>query len=140
MWEVGWNVPLSEHDLWEYPLRDFGVDQFYMTPVSGIKKSVTERDNLGEVINENPDLQVVWIDESGDTNLKDFIHPKDVLYVIGKTLSTPMTTYKQNNHLSVKISTKMNGGSDGLLWSHQAVILVLYDRLIKNLYGSIDNR
>lgn len=134
MWEVGWNTPFMEHDMWEYPLRDFQVDQFYMTPVSGIQKNgVTERDNLGTVINENPDLTPVWIDEDGDTLLTNFVHPTNALYLTGKTLSNPMVTYKQPHHLSVKIPTKLNSTSQGLLWSHQVIVIVLYDRLMKLL-------
>ena len=35
-WELGWNTPIKEIELWEYPLKDFNVDKFYMTPITGI--------------------------------------------------------------------------------------------------------
>jgi hypothetical protein len=141
IWEQGWNTPWLEFDLWEYPLHDFGVDEFYMTPISGIAKGFSflkEKTDIQEVLNENPDLTVVWIDERGTTKLKDFVHPENALYITGKTTSRPMVTFGQPNHLSVQIETKPDGSTQGGLWSHQAITLVLYDR-IKKSNGDISN-
>ena len=138
MWEQGWNTPFLEHDLWEYPLRDFQVDQHYMVPVTGIDKPVTERTSIEEVIKENPELTVVWVDEYGDTPLQEFVHPENVLYIAGKTTSRPMVQFQKPGDLSVRIETKSDGSNQGMIWSHQAILLVLYDRLRKN--GISSNR
>ncbi|MEX2007535.1 MAG: hypothetical protein WD992_02065, partial [Candidatus Levyibacteriota bacterium] len=67
IWEQGWNTPFLEYDLWVHPLQEFGVDGWYMSPVSGITKSsnLTEVADIQEAIKANPDLTVVWVDEKG---------------------------------------------------------------------------
>lgn len=133
IWELGWNTPMQEHDLWEYPLQDFGVDQFYMTPVSGIaNKKVTEVHELTDAIKANPDLQVVFVDDKADTPLSTFKHPDNVLYILGRTTVSPFISYKRPGDLGVKIETKFDRSSGGLLWAHQAISIILYDRLIKS--------
>jgi tRNA(Leu) C34 or U34 (ribose-2'-O)-methylase TrmL len=131
MWEQGWNTPFLEHDLWEYPLRDFGVGEHYMIPVTGILKPVTEKHSIEEILEENKELTVVWVDEFGETSLKDFIHPENVLYFVGKTTSRPMVQHRKPDDLSVRIETKPDGSNQGMLWGHQAISIVLYDRLRK---------
>lgn len=132
LWELGWNTPIKEIDLWEFPLRDFGVDKFYMSPVSGIDHSmVEERHSIEEVLKEAREIgtAVVFVDEKGTASLKDFHHPADVLYVFGKSGLNPLTAYGQKGDLSVVIETKVNGG---ILWPHQAAAIVLYDRFKKS--------
>ena len=131
IWEQGWNTPFLEYDLWEYPLRDFEVFQHYMCPISGIDKPVSERKSIQEILDENKDLQVVWVDERGTCKLKEFIHPENVLYIAGRTTSSPMTQHGKPEHFSVAIETKSNGSNEGMLWAHQAISIILYDRLIK---------
>jgi hypothetical protein len=133
IWEIGWNTPYSEYDLWEYPLKDFGVDEWYMTPVTGIAKQLTEVHELQDAISQNPDLQVVFVDEKADTPLKDFVHPENVLYVLGRTSISPYISYKREQDMGVRIETKPIEPSGGLLWSHQAISIVLYDRLMKKV-------
>jgi len=84
LWELGWNTPITEVESWQLMLRDFGVDEFYMTPVSGIKGSkVIEMDTLEDILEANKDMTVVFVDERADTELSDFVHPKNVIYVFG---------------------------------------------------------
>jgi hypothetical protein len=132
MWEQGWNTPFLEHDLWEYPLRDFEVDEFYMMPISGIDKPVTEVKEMKEVIEANPDLTVVWVDETAEVPLSDFVHPKNALYILGRTTSRPMVGLKKDGDLTVRVETKPDHSCSGLLWAHQAIAIVLYDRLKKS--------
>lgn len=139
IWEQGWNTPFLECDLWEYPLRDFSVDQHYMVPVTGIQKPVTERHSIQDILDENPDLTVVWIDEYGETLLSDFIHPQNALYIVGRTSTRPIVQFSKPGDLSVRIETKPDGSNQGMLWSHQAATVVLYDRLLKE-HGNSFNR
>lgn len=133
LWEIGWNTPIKEVELWEFPLRDFEIDGFYMTPVSGIQYPfVKEMNTLDQVIEENPDLTVVFVDEGAETPLTDFVHPKKALYILGKTSSSPFVTMKRDQDLAVRIETKAGHSSSGLLWAHQAITVVLYDRLKKS--------
>ena len=42
-WELSWNAPIKEVELWNFPLRDFNVSEWYMWPVSGIKHNEKSR-------------------------------------------------------------------------------------------------
>lgn len=131
IWELGYNTPLIELDQWQYPLRDFAVDEFYMTPVTGIRSTaVTEVHDLDILLGEMRDngVQVVFVDESGATELSDFIHPENVIYVFGIANLSPFKAYKKETDLSVYIKTP---SSSGLLWPHQCAVTLLYDRINK---------
>ena len=130
LWELGWNTPIKEVELWEFPVRDFGVERFYMTPVSGIRPDIIiqERHSMEEILAENEDLTVVHIDERGKEPLHSFVHPENALYVFGKVSLSAMVAYGRPGDRSVKISTPLNLG---VLWPHQCLSLVLYDRFLK---------
>lgn len=133
LWDFGWATPITEANHWIYPLRDFGVEHFYMCPITGIQSDsdyIIERPALCSVLNENPDLTVVFVDENGNTNLSNFIHPENALYILGKAGCAAMPTYQREGDLSVKIETPLN---KGLLWPHQAISIVLYDRMNKGM-------
>lgn len=129
MWELGWNTPIKEIDLWRYPLKDFGVDRFYMTPISGIEsKKVIELPSLEDILNKNKELLPIYVTEDGEYSLKEFKHPKNVLYIFGKTNYSPFNTMKTEDSMSLRIETKLNRG---MLWGHQAAGIILYDRTVK---------
>ena len=128
IWELGWNTPIKEMDLWEYPLRDFGVDIFYMTPVSGIDHNgVLERHTTEEVLAETADLVHVFVDERGSLELPTFSHPKNVLYLFGKA-SLSLHPMARPGDITLRIPTPNNLAT---LWPHQCAALVLYDRFMK---------
>lgn len=131
-WEQGWNTPIKEYDLWHFPVREFQIDEFIMIPISGIDGEVTEYKDFEDV--NTSDVTIVWIDENGEDDLQDFEHPENAMYVFGRTSLAPMNIYKKDGDKSVKITTLEN---KGLLWGHQAMVLVLYDRMLKN--GSNSN-
>lgn len=130
LWELGWCAPITEFDLWTFPLRVFGVDEWCMSPVSGIDKPrVTEFDHIGDAIRANPELSVVFLDEKGDVPLSEFEHPEDVLYITGRASFSPLQSIgAEHEHVSVRIET---AEGKGLLWPHQAIAIVLYDRASK---------
>ena len=129
IWELGWSAPLTEHDWWDMVMRDFAVDEHYMTPISGIhREQVTEVSNLEDAINANPDLTVVFVDERAEVELQDFEHPENALYILGKVTYSGLLSHKRKDDLAVKIKTNMD---QGLLWPHQAIAIVLYDRGVK---------
>ena len=134
-WDFGWSTPIMEFDLWHFPLRDFGIDEWIMWPISGIDKrgKVIERSTLATVIEENPDLTPVYVDDYGETPLQSFVHPENVLYILGKASFSPFNANNKEG-ISVKIETP---GEKGGFWPHQAISIVLYDRFIKN--GSYSN-
>jgi len=131
MWDLAWNTPIKEIDLWEYPLRDFGVETHFMCPITGIDHSVEERQDIQTILDENKGYKVVFCDEKAETTLKDFKHPRKALYVFGRANFSPFLSLKRKNDLSLKIETVRPEG--GMLWGHQAISIILYDRLMKEL-------
>lgn len=130
LWEFGWSCPIQEESYWTYPLRDFGVAELCMCPISGIQKDnqipLVEYNDIGEVLTANPDLTRVFVDENGETPLCTFVHPQNAIYIFGKAGQSPMATYKQDGDLSIVIPTRQNLG---LLWPHQAAVMVMYHRM-----------
>lgn len=130
-WELGWNTPIKEIDLWEHPLKDFGVVNLLMTPISGIENNyIVEKQTFEEILDfvTSNNLTVVYVDEHASTTLREFQHPEDVIYIFGKASLSPFLAYGQEN-LAVKIETANNTGG---FWPHQAASIVLYDRMIKS--------
>lgn len=130
VWEQGWNAPWSEHDLWSFPIRDFGVDAWAMTPITGIQKNegLHEFQTLREPITRAREdgLAVVWVDEGGTLPIQEFWHPDAACYVFGRTSYAPHKEFGQPGEAVVRIPTPANSG---LLWAHQAMCIILYDRL-----------
>ena len=137
-WNFGWTVPLDEFHLWNMVRRDFEVDELIMCPVTGIDRKVTEYKHLNDILDnvfkKTPDIIPVFIDEAGETWLKDFEHPPNCIYILGKT---SYSAYRSNDKKgrSIKIRTPANRA---MLEPHQALAIVLYDRMIKN--GNYSNR
>jgi len=131
-WELGWRSPINEFDVWIHPLKEFGLDEFYMVPVSGISKSrCLEKTNLQEVFAETDqqNFERVFVDENATVELPDFNHPTNALYVIGRTGFSPyMTEFREGIDHAVKIPSMVNNGG---FWGEQAAIMILYDRFLK---------
>jgi tRNA(Leu) C34 or U34 (ribose-2'-O)-methylase TrmL len=135
IWELGWNTPLNESWLWTFPLREFAVMDWHMTPVTGIQHNerhtdmqLTEHHSTQEMVNSMPEDYVrVFIDEKGATPLKDFVHPENAVYFFGKAGESPIG-YKREQDVSVYIPTIAN---NGVMWPHQVLVAILYDRLVK---------
>lgn len=129
-WERGWDTPWQEYNWWIHPLREYNVNDFYMTPITGIGKDpVIERATIEEILQENADLTHVYIDESATVELQDFVHPTNALYILGRTGYSPISK-KTENDLAVKIPSNVNQGG---FWAHQAAVMVLYDRYLKEV-------
>ena len=128
-WELAWNTPIKEKDLWML-LRDFGVDEWCMSPISGIDHGkVTEYRDHTEAIKKNPKLKVIYVDEAGEKPLSSFRHPKNCLYVFGRASMSPWVADGKPEKCSIRIDTPKN---KALLWPHQAASIVLYDRFMKS--------
>lgn len=136
IWELNWNSPLVESWQWTFPLREFEVGDWAMSPVTGIKHNgshagleLEEYDSIKNMVNTFADdtYTRVFIDENGATPLEEFVHPEKAVYFFGNAGRTP-AEYKTENDVSVKIATPANAG---VLWPHQCLVTVLYDRMIK---------
>ena len=125
LWELGWSAPMTEATLWEYAMREFGVERLNMTPVSGVdKRWIHEYENTEAILADRSHLTPVFVDENAPTELREFEHPQDVLYLFGKGTFSPFSTMAEG-HLSIKIDSVKGG----LMWPHQALAIVLYDRM-----------
>lgn len=127
VWEHGWGLNAKiEYDIWHFALRTYAVDQWYMSPVMMPDKGrlLTQIDTVQDAIDQNPDFIPVFVDENGETDLLDFQHPENGLYIFGRNGQSPWKDYGRKG-VSVKISVPVH---DGLLWGHQCVPLVLQHR------------
>jgi hypothetical protein len=139
-WEMEWNTPIKEAELWNFLLRDFGIKDWYMWPVTGIKHNeeasvhLHERDTFDQILEENKDLAHVFLEPDNPVyphngiDLRKFKHPKKVLYIFGSNHFNPILAYKKKNDVSVTIPTIDN---KGVLWPHQCLAILLYDKLVK---------
>lgn len=129
-WELGWNTPIKEYDLWHMPMMDFAVKEIAMIPISGIAKSqMKEFKNVEDLLENYKELTPVIFSEEGEVDLADFKHPKDSIYIFGNTNYSPFNRFaKEKGIKSVRFSTPTNKAT---VWGHQAASIVLYDRHLK---------
>ena len=78
------------------------------------------------LILDEPDETVVIVDEQGDTPLEDFEHPKDCVYVFGRTHQNDLIDYP--HHHSVVITYP----GSVCLFGVQAAAILLEDRKRKH--------
>lgn len=143
-WELSWNTPIKEAELWNLVLRDFAIKDWFMWPVSGIRHNeenvvhLHERHDFKQILAENQDLVHVYIEPHNPVfphngiDLREFEHPKDVLYIFGSVGFNPIIGNKQEQDLSVTLPTIENAG---VPWPHQILLGILYDRLTKGWKG-----
>lgn len=129
IWEIGWTTPIMEMDLWRFMIAEFNVDEFIMSPISGIANNlVKEVVSLDQAIHDNPHLNVVHVTADADVDLTDFAHPLDALYLFG-TANHDTVSCMEVGHQAVRIPTLTNQGG---FWPHQAAAIILYDRYLKS--------
>ena len=143
-WEYGYLLPMVEIPFWNLPLRDFEaeVDQWWMCPISGVHNGeqmrvpLFERKDYPQILDElDPSLPRVFIEPRTrrfnpvTTWLHDFEHPKDCVYIFGSAHKNPTIGNKREKDEVVSIKTI---NDDGVLWSNQCLVIVLYDRIMKD--------
>jgi hypothetical protein len=132
LWELNWNIPLNESHLWTFPLREFDIMDWAMCPITGIKHNesstkmtLTEYQTSSEMVEEfSGDYVRVFVDEKGETTLDEFEHPENAVYFFGNAGRSPMES-KRDGDLSVRLQTVAN---NGVMWPHQILVAVMYDR------------
>jgi hypothetical protein len=143
-WELDWNTPIKEVELWNLLLRDFAIEDWYMWPVSGIKHTeetwvhLHERPTFNDILTDTgvKGLKQVYFEpynpvqqpEQG-IDLRDLKHPQNVLYIFGSAHYNPVPGHKTNKDILVQVPTVEN---KGVLWPHQCLAMCLYDRLVKS--------
>ena len=134
-WELSWNSPIKEAELWNLLLRDFGVTEWHMWPVSGVKNNewrlvnLIEHPDFNSILEANQDLTRVYVEPSTGISLEEFEHPENALYIFGSAHFNPVLGHLRDEDKSLFIPTIQNKGA---LWPHQCLTTILYDRLIKD--------
>jgi len=141
-WELSWSAPLKESELWNFPLREFDVTEWWMWPVTGIiqreaKVNLHERRDLYEILEEaegtrvflEPRKEFQQFPSGSNVDLPDFEHPENPLYIFGSNHFNPTIAHVREGDPIVTIPTVRN---DGVLWPHQCLVALLYDRMVKS--------
>lgn len=138
-WEIGYHAPITEQYYWSLALRDFGVADWNMVPVSGIhnaeaKVRLAEWKSYSDFFDAHPELTRVFIEPRTDHHnpdtvwLHDFDHPEDCVYVFGSAHYNPTLQHCREGDVVVSIKTR---DDKGVLWADQCACIVLYDREAK---------
>lgn len=140
-WELSWNTPIKEFELWNLAMRQFGVTDLYMWPVSGIRSPkndvhVHEYPHLDDYLPIVRELgTLVYCEpafpkaEPDHQFLPEFKHPEDAVYIFGSAHYNPCSHRKTENDIALAIPTIQGGGT---LWPHQCMVTILYDRMVKS--------
>jgi hypothetical protein len=121
---------------WKFLVRGFGLDGIYMSPVTGFTEGhrtstdrrdhVIELEDIMEAIAANPDLVPVLVDECSSTKLQSFKHPKDAIYLFGRTGKSFFSGWE-----GLSVSIEHPAELAAYLQPDQAASIVLYDRMVK---------
>jgi len=146
VWDIWENAEREYLVHWRFMVKHFGVDALYMTPVTGVadklresldytESTFIELPTLEDVLKASPECTPVLVDENGVTQLSEFNHPDNALYLFGKVGYSALEGLKGQG-VSVRIPSRAShpNASLGLLHPHQAAAIVLYDRMTR--YGS----
>lgn len=109
-----------------------------MSPVTGIihneihaGMTLEEYHTPQDLLDSYPDDVIrVFVDEQGDEDLDAFTHPENCVYVFGNAGTAPISfgEARRPQDKSVRIRTP---NPSGVLWPHQCLLVVLYDRMLK---------
>lgn len=140
-WDLSWNTPIKEAELWALPLRDFEVSDWRMWPISGIRNAepevaLTERASLQEALADLEHLPWAFLEPRQEvlgvtptSTLVHFEHPEDAVYIFGSAHYNPVAAgHPRDGDAVVELETMQN---KGLLWPHQVLVAVLHDRMVK---------
>jgi len=103
-----------------------GLDGIYMAPVTG-NESVIEVEDVMEAVAANPNLTPVLVDECSPNRLQDFEHPRDAIYIFGRTGMSFFGGWKGES-----VSIEPLDELTSYLQPDQAAAIVLYDRMRKS--------
>ena len=135
-WEIGYHAPITEQWFWSLPIRDFGLTEWHMMPVSGIRNreqliNLTEWASMDEYFATYPDKKRVFIEprtkhQNPETIwLHEYTHPEDCVYIFGTAGYNPTMIHHREGDDIVSVKTV---NDKGVLWADQAMCIVLYER------------
>ena len=115
------------YQYWDYTCRGFGMEpsDFAFIDLEGSLSILKIPNPVFEKLDEALGLYEgtpVYIHGEGAEDLSQFTHPKDAIYIVGPN-------YENFNFPDNSLSVSIPNAWDDL-WSHVALGIVLYDRLI----------
>lgn len=110
--ERTWMPEITDFRQWDHLCRSYGAELQMVT-------------DFHEIIIPN-NHKIVILDEPSETNLEDFEHPEDVVYVFGRTGLNDLAE-KFKSDYQVKINYEPNIPLFGIA----SGAIVLYDRYLK---------
>ena len=139
-WELGYHAPITEQYYWSFAMRDFEVDVWNMSPVSGVlnrerEVELVEWATFDEYFEAHPDVIRVFLEprtkhQNPDTIwLHDFTHPESCVYVFGAVGYNPTGRLAREQDSVVSVKTVQD---KGVPWGHQIACIALYDRMVKS--------
>lgn len=140
-WDIWYQHKESEYDIsWRFMVKHFGIDEIILMPNNNTINKIplglseiplVEMNSISEVLAQNPNLTPIIVDERGNTPLKDFVHPENVLYIFGRTGYNPMDELNWQGQ-SVFVESVETELGNALLHPNQACSIILYDRMRKS--------
>jgi hypothetical protein len=136
LWELGYNAPFTEAHLWEHPVRDFAIDEWHMSPVTGIANaSLVEWQSSTEMFDSlRQRYRLVFVTEAVEYSphvpceLEKFTHPETCCYVFGRTNWSPFLSHAIRDDDVVCMSTATGLG---LSMAANVLFTVLWHRRLQ---------
>ena len=140
LWENGWLNSNVEYQQYKHVMKAYGVDKFLMAPIEVVKQDdsfpVEQHDTMEEILESFGNIKKCFLEWSQDfedngiphVDLKDYEHPKDVMYVLGKSGTNNCYLMTEDDD-AVSIVAPNN---DYSLWGVTVIGIVLYDRMMKS--------
>jgi hypothetical protein len=112
-----------------FAMQGFGADTLHMIacpPIDhGYDIGYCEHPAIEDAIEMHPGATVVVLDPEAPVALKDYTHPEEALYIVGND-------YGGVPELACPVDRVRIEGQSPILWSHNCISIVLYDRWIKS--------
>ena len=122
-WELEWNTPIKEAELWNLLLRDHEIADWFMWPVTGIKQKevpwvkLYEHDSFADILADEKvkGLKRVYFEpynpvqqKDKGIDLRELNHPKNVLYIFGSAHYNPVSGNITPEDILVQVPTIQN--------------------------------
>jgi hypothetical protein len=132
-WDVWQNANEEFLVHWRFMIQHFGVTQIHMTPIKSdlVEEFLFQSESMDDIISLNEGYTPIIVDENGSTPLSEFVHPERALYIFGRVGWSPKDVYPEIPSIRIPSWAIDPNLSLGMLHSHQAASIVLYDRMTK---------
>lgn len=133
----GGDLPQSTMSAWVHDVKAFGADRIIMIDKTSYNIGLYYKHNDDSIIFEryesleecmlmNSDSTWVFVEmDEKSVNLKEFVHPENPIYVVGADFSRILSQTEPDMWLKIPMLHHRP------LYAHVAIMIVLYDKMIK---------